>query len=89
LEQATEYAAEDADITLRLHQVLSARLAAEPSLLRVYREIEMPLVPVLERMEVNGVSIDMDELRRQSVDLSQRMLKAQQRALIGLSRDAT
>ena len=80
LEQATEYAAEDADITLRLHQVLSARLAAEPSLLRVYREIEMPLVPVLERMEANGVSIDMDELRRQSADLSQRMLKAQQRA---------
>ena len=80
LEQATEYAAEDADITLRLHQVLSARLAAEPSLLRVYRDIEMPLVPVLERMEANGVSIDMDELRRQSTDLAQRMLKAQQRA---------
>ena len=80
LEQATDYAAEDADITLRLHQVLSARLAAEPSLLRVYRDIEMPLVPVLERMEANGVSIDMDELRRQSADLSQRMLKAQQRA---------
>ena len=80
LEQATEYAAEDADITLRLHQVLSARLAAEPSLLRVYRDIEMPLVPVLERMEANGVCIDMDELRRQSADLSQRMLKAQQRA---------
>ncbi|MBC7656028.1 MAG: DNA polymerase I [Frankiaceae bacterium] len=80
LEQATQYAAEDADITLRLHQVLSARLAAEPSLQRVYREIEMPLVPVLERMEANGVSIDMDELRRQSADLSQRMMKAQQRA---------
>ena len=80
LEQATEYAAEDADITLRLHQVLSARLAAEPSLLRVYRDIEMPLVSVLERMEANGVCIDMDELRRQSADLSQRMLKAQQRA---------
>ncbi|MCX7042102.1 MAG: DNA polymerase I [Gammaproteobacteria bacterium] len=80
LEQATEYAAEDADITLRLHQVLSTRLAAEPSLLRVYRDIEMPLVPVLERMEANGVSIDMDELRRQSADLSQRMMKAQQRA---------
>ncbi len=80
LEQATEYAAEDADITLRLHWVLSARLALEPFLLRVYREIEMPLVPVLERMEANGVSIDMDELRRQSADLSQRMMKAQHRA---------
>ena len=72
------YAAEDADITLRLHQVLSPKLAAEPSLQRVYREIEMPLVPVLERMEANGVMIDMDELRRQSADLSQRMLQAQQ-----------
>ncbi len=80
LEEATEYAAEDADITLRLHGELSARLAAEPSLLRVYRDIEMPLVPVLERMEANGVSIDMDELRRQSADLSQRMMRAQNRA---------
>jgi DNA polymerase-1 len=51
-----------------------------PSLERVYREIEMPLVPVLERMEANGVMIDAAELRRQSVDLSQRMLAAQQRA---------
>ena len=80
LEEATQYAAEDADITLRLHGELSARLAAEPALLRVYREIEMPLVPVLERMEANGVSIDMDELRRQSADLSQRMMRAQNRA---------
>ena len=80
LEQATSYAAEDADITLRLHHVLAGKLATEPGLQRVYREIEMPLVPVLERMEANGVCIDMAELRRQSVDLSQRMLKAQQRA---------
>ena len=80
LEEATPYAAEDADITLRLHQVLSAKLAAEPGLQRVYRDIEMPLVPVLERMEANGVSIDMDELQRQSSDLSQRMMKTQNRA---------
>ncbi|CAN5129403.1 DNA polymerase I [soil metagenome] len=80
LEEATGYAAEDADITLRLHRVLSAKLAAEPSLQRVYRDIEMPLVPVLERMEANGVSIDMDELRRQSADLSARMMRAQNRA---------
>ncbi|KFN44126.1 DNA polymerase I [Arenimonas oryziterrae] len=80
LDDATRYAAEDADITLRLHRVLSAKLAGTPSLQKVYREIEMPLVPVLERMEATGVLIDADELRRQSKDLSQRMLAAQQRA---------
>ena len=80
LDDATRYAAEDSDITLRLHRTLSARLAAEPALQRVYREIEMPLVPVLERIEANGVMIDADELRRQSADLSKRMLVAQQKA---------
>ena len=80
LDQATCYAAEDADITLRLHGVLSEKLAAVPSLQRVYREIEMPLVPVLERIESNGVRIDTEELRRQSADLSRRMLALQQQA---------
>ncbi|HEX7802794.1 MAG TPA: DNA polymerase I [Pseudoxanthomonas sp.] len=80
LDDATRYAAEDADITLRLHRTLSSRLAAEPGLESVYREIEMPLVPVLERIEANGVMIDADELRRQSADLSKRMLAAQQKA---------
>jgi DNA polymerase-1 len=80
IDDATRYAAEDADVTLRLHRVLAPKLAAEPALERVYREIEMPLVPVLERVEANGVLIDMDELRRQSVDLSRRMLAAQQQA---------
>src|SRR5690606_17146325 len=74
------YAAEDADVTLRLHRLLSPRLAAEPSLQKVYREIEMPLVPVLERIEANGVLVDADELRRQSADLGKRMLAAQQKA---------
>ncbi|MBP6626191.1 MAG: DNA polymerase I [Arenimonas sp.] len=80
LDDATRYAAEDADVTLRLHRVLSAKLAAEPALQAVYRDIEMPLVPVLERMEATGVLIDVAELRRQSADLSTRMLAAQQRA---------
>jgi len=80
IDEATKYAAEDADITLRLHRVLSPKLAAEPGLARVYREIEMPLVPVLERIESNGVRVDADELRRQSADLSKRMLAAQQKA---------
>jgi len=80
LEEATAYAAEDADVTLRLHGELSRRLEAEPGLQKVYREIEMPLVPVLERMEANGVQIDMDELRRQSSALAQRMHELQKSA---------
>ncbi|PPT91037.1 DNA polymerase I [Xanthomonas arboricola pv. arracaciae] len=80
LEDATRYAAEDADITLRLHQVLGPRLAAEPGLEQVYRDIEMPLVEVLARIEANGVCVDAAELRRQSADLSKRMLAAQQKA---------
>ena len=80
LEHATAYAAEDADITLRLHQVLSEKLKATPSLEKVYREIEMPLVPVLTRMEANGILIDAVELKRQSADLTQRMHHTQQRA---------
>ncbi len=80
LEQATAYAAEDADITLRLQCELAKKLATEPTLERVYREIEMPLVPVLTAIEANGVLIDAAELRRQSADLSKRMLATQQRA---------
>ncbi len=80
IDDAAGYAAEDADVTLRLHRVLSAKLAEIPALDKVYREIEIPLVPVLARMEANGILIDADELRRQSVDLSRRMLSAQQKA---------
>ncbi len=80
IDDATTYAAEDADITLRLHRVLSAKLTGIPALQTVYRDIEIPLVPVLARMEANGILIDADELRRQSVDLSRRMLAAQQKA---------
>ena len=80
LDDATGYAAEDADVTLRLHRVMAPKLADEPGLLSVYRDIEMPLVPVLARIEANGVRIDGDELRRQSADLSKRMLAAQQKA---------
>ena len=80
IEDATRYSAEDADVTLRVHRVLAPKLASETGLSFVYREIEMPLVPVLERVEANGVMIDADELRRQSADLSKRMLAAQQKA---------
>ena len=80
VDDATRYAAEDADITLRLHRAIAPKLAAEPGLESVYRDIEMPLVPVLARIEANGVMIDGAELRRQSADLSKRMLAAQQKA---------
>ncbi|GIX34905.1 MAG: DNA polymerase I [Lysobacteraceae bacterium] len=80
LARATAYAAEDADVTLRLHRVLSARLAEAPALQRVYREIEMPLVPVLARMEAAGVLVDAELLRRQSEELAARMRELQEKA---------
>lgn len=70
---ATRYAAEDADIVLRLHQVLWPRLAAEPGLKRVYSEIEIPLLPVLMRIERHGVLIDAALLHRISHELATRM----------------
>jgi len=82
IDDATRYAAEDADVTLRLHRVLGPRLAAEPSLEKVYRDIEVPLVPVLERIEANGVLVDVAELRRQSSDLGKRMHAAEQQATV-------
>ena len=80
LDAATGYAAEDADITLRLHHALHPKLASQPSLEKVYRQIEMPLVAVLERIEANGVLVDAAELRRQSADLGKRMFAVQQQA---------
>ena len=80
LEPATRYAAEDADVTMRLHRVLRPQLQAIPSLEAVYRDIEMPLVPVLRKIEANGVKVDADVLRAQSQDLSSRMVEAQQTA---------
>lgn len=71
LATACAYAAEDADVTLRLHRRLWPELDAEPALRRVYREIEIPLIPVLQRMEAQGVLLDVDELRRQSQWLGQ------------------
>ena len=80
LEQASPYAAEDADITLRLHEVLWAKLGTEPGLKNVYETIEAPLIPVLARMEQRGVLIDTNALRTQSHELAKRMHEAQQRA---------
>ena len=80
LEKAGHYAAEDADITWRLHQELWPRLEAEKSLKKVYTEIELPLVPVLSQVERVGVLIDEKRLRTQSRQLEKRMSELQQKA---------
>ena len=80
IEQAGPYAAEDADITLRLHQALWPRLEQDPPLRKLFEDIEMPLVPVLARMERIGVRIDAAMLHRQSNELAHRMLEVEQQA---------
>jgi len=74
LEQAAEYAAEDADITLRLHQALYPQVAAEAGLEFVYRQIEVPTSRVLRRMERNGVLIDAAKLQQQSNEIAVRLI---------------
>ncbi|MUK37879.1 DNA polymerase I [Aliivibrio fischeri] len=73
LEQAAPYAAEDADITLRLHHVLNAKLEADEKLKSVFTDIELPLVSVLSRMERKGVYIDDMLLSAQSLEIGQRL----------------
>ena len=80
LEEAAPYAAEDADVTLQLHNNLWASLEKEASLVRVFQEIEMPLVPVLSRMERNGCHVDADMLRKQSQQLATTMAELQEKA---------
>jgi len=80
LEQAGPYAAEDADITLHLHRSLWPRLEAEPSLQRVLQDLEIPLVPVLSRVERNGALLDVEQLKRQSAELGTRMLELEKEA---------
>ncbi len=80
LEQAGHYAAEDADVTLRLHRALWPRLEAVPSMAALYSEIEVPLVPILSRMERHGVRIDPDLLAVQSGELAKRIQEIEIRA---------
>jgi DNA polymerase-1 len=80
VDTAADYAAEDADITLQLHQVLWAGLGKEPTLQKLYEEIEQPLVPVLFRMEHHGVLIDRDTLRRQGGEITRRLAELEQDA---------
>ncbi len=71
--EAAPYAAEDADVTLRLHHVLWSKLEKTPGLARVYRDIEQPLVPVLARMEETGVLVDTALLQRLSGEFARKM----------------
>ncbi len=80
VDTATGYAAEDADVTLQLHQTLWPRLEAVPSLAAVYRDLEVPLVPVLSRMERHGVLVDRKRLAEQSRELAESMQRVEQAA---------
>ncbi|MGK9067030.1 DNA polymerase I [Stutzerimonas chloritidismutans] len=80
VEQAGPYAAEDADVTLRLHQTLMGKLEATPSLLKVLNEIEMPLVPVLARIERNGALVDANLLGLQSVEIGNKLVELERQA---------
>ncbi|WP_455913402.1 DNA polymerase I [Pseudomonas syringae] len=80
LEQAGTYAAEEADLTLRLHEVLQDRLAKTPSLAPVLNDIEMPLMPVLARIERQGALVDANLLGNQSVELGNKMTELEREA---------
>lgn len=80
LEQAAPYAAEDADISLRLHHCLWPRLSAEPRLEKLYETIEMPLIGVLSRMERTGVYVDVNVLAAQGRELAERLREIERQA---------
>ncbi|EKZ96832.1 DNA polymerase I [Cupriavidus sp. HMR-1] len=80
LSRATEYAAEDADVTLRLHRKMLPQLEASEGLKYVYEQIEIPVSVVLQKIERNGVLIDADRLAAQSAELGQRMMDLERAA---------
>ena len=80
IEQAAPYAAEDAEVTLRLHQLLSEKLEQEPALSQLYRELEIPLVNVLSRIERNGALVCRDTLAAHSQELGERILALESQA---------
>ena len=80
LHEASRYAAEDADVTLRLHQTLWPKLEKEGRLTEVFRDIELPLVTVLSRIERNGTYVDATLLKHQSQFLAKRMAELQEKA---------
>lgn len=80
IDKATRYAAEDADICLQLHHYFWPRLQQEEALCRLYQELEIPLIPVLSRMERNGVQIDVTQLKAHSAELTARLGQIEQKA---------
>lgn len=80
IERASEYAAEDADVTLRVRDALAPRIAASDKLAFVYRKIELPVAEILFRMERAGVLLDRALLAQQSSELGRKMLELEQRA---------
>ncbi len=80
LVQSAPYAAEDADITLRLHNHLTTQLQRHPQAWKVYQDIEIPLIPVLAQIEQDGVKIDTQLLHLQSTQLAHRLLELEQQA---------
>lgn len=80
LEEAGRYAAEDADVTLQLHLKMWPKLQKHEGPLRIFNEIEMPLVPVLSRVERNGVKIDPAVLHAHSQELAKRLVELEQKA---------
>jgi len=77
---AARYAGEDAEVTLALHQHLWPRIQAEPSLTSVYEELEIPLIPVLARMERIGVALDCEQLSNQSREIEAQLSELQEQA---------
>ena len=80
LDRATEYAAEDADITMRLHRALHPRIAADPKLDFIYAQLELPVREVLFRMERNGILVDAQLLGRHGRELGERVVALEQKA---------
>jgi len=80
LARATEYAAEDSDITLRLHQAMKGHVESDPKLAHIYRDIELPTSVVLQKIERNGVLIDAALLALQSSELGARIMELEQKA---------
>lgn len=78
LDKATEYAAEDADVTCRLYEILKPRLVAE-RMVNVYETIERPLVRILADMELNGIRVDQEELQYLSVDFEKRIAQLEEK----------
>ena len=79
IDRAAQYSAEDAEVTLHLHRTLHPRIAADPALERIYRDIEIPVSRVLQRMERRGVLIDSQALSRQSTELGRKLLELETR----------